>query len=409
MALTILLFGIWLVLRARRQPRLLMVCWIPFVLAMYTFNSARYVAPLLGLLFLFWVRVTMISHKRYAVVGVLAALSILAPLVPHMVSPEARLRFTEVNIFSDLTIIEKANERMALDGNGLLANTLHNRRVGYATEYLKHFFDHLEPWFLFIRGDGNPKFSLQEVGQLYLIEAPILMYGVYRLLTTDPKLAWTLILWIIFAIVPAATARETPHALRIENSLPVWQIVIAAGIAALVKSSREAGSSSAGQKSKVKSNLLLIAYCLSLIASFSFFWHNYFNHYAKEYSSEWQYGYKQAIREARKRADSYERVVVSEAYGRSYMYTLFFTQTDPASYRAFKRSTFDAAGFYHVFGFGKYIFTDKGIGSLEPNTLYVALPRETVTGAAVLATVRRPNGEPAFIVFERPRARESQE
>jgi len=384
-ALTILILGIWLVLRARRSPRLLIVCWVPFVLAMYTFNSARYVAPLLGLLFIFWVRETMILYKRYAALGIVIALLVLAPLVPHMVSPEARLRFAEVNIFSDLSIVEKANERMAIDGGGLLANILHNRRVGFALEYLKHFFDHFQPWFLFIRGDGNPKFSLQDVGQLYLIEAPFLVYGIYRLFTTDAKLAWTLILWIIFAILPAGVARETPHALRIENSLPVWQIFIAYGIGTLVKR-----------------KMVFIAYCVLLIASFSYFWHNYFNHYAREYSAEWQYGYKQAIAAIQKIEGSYNNVIVSEAYGRSYMYTLFYTRMDPSDYLLSKKSTFDAAGFYHVFGFGKYKFPDRGIGTFEQRTLYVGMPSEAPGGARVLATISRPNGEPAFVIFDRP-------
>lgn len=384
-ALTIIILGVWLVLRARRSPPLLVVCWVPFVLAMYTFNSARYVAPLFALLFFFWVWKTMREYKRYAFVGIFVGFMLLVPLVPHMISPEARLRFAEVNIFSDLSIIEKSNERMTIDGGGLLANIFHNRRVGFALEYLKHFFDHFQPWFLFMRGDGNPKFSLQDVGQLYLIEAPFLVYGVYRLVTTDAKLAWTLILWVVFAILPAGVARETPHALRIENSLPVWQVFVAFGII-----------------SSLKKRGFMILTIIIYIASFSFFWHNYFNHYVKEFSSEWQYGYKQAISAMQKLNGSYTDVVVSVAYGRSYMYTLFYTRTDPSVYFSSKRSTFDAAGFYHVFGFGKYRFPDRGIGSFDQNTLYIGLPSEAPGGARVLATVDRPDGEPAFVLFDKP-------
>ncbi len=391
-ALTILLSGVLLVLRSREHPRLLTVCWIPFVLTMYTFNSARYVAPLLGLLFFFWVRKKMLRYKRLAAIGIVAACILLVPLVPHLISPEARLRFAEVNIFSDLSIIERSNTRIASDGNTIFSKVFHNRRVGFTIEYLKHFFDHFQPWFLFIRGDGNPKFSLQEVGQLYIIEAPFLLYGVYRLFISDAKVGWTLVLWVIFALLPASVARETPHALRIENSLPVWQIFIAYGIVTLVKS----------LKSKVKSNFVLIAYCLLLIVSFSYFWHNYFNHYAREYASEWQYGYKQAIAQVAVYERGHKRVVISEAYGRSYMYTLFFTRMDPSLYLSTKKSTFDAAGFYHVFGFGTYIFTEKGIGTFEENTLYVSLPSEVAGGARVLSTIYRPNGDAAFVLFDKP-------
>lgn len=390
-ALTILLFGIWLVLHARTKPRLLIMCWTPFVLAMYTFNSARYVAPIIALLFLFWIRKKMWEYKRYALTGIVLGLLLLTPLVPHLVSPEARLRFTEVNIFSDLSIVERSNDRIARDGGGLTPNIVHNRRVGFTLEYFKHFFDHFQPWFLFIRGDGNPKFSIQDVGQLYLIEAPFLMYGVYRLFISDAKLAWTLILWIIFAILPAGVARETPHALRIENSLPVWQMFTAYGLVSCVMY----------HVSRMR-KYLIISIIFGYIVSFSYLWHNYFNHYAKEYSSEWQFGYKQAIGAMQTYERSYARVVMTEAYGRSYMYTLFFTKTDPSGYLASKKSTFDAAGFYHVFGFGKYEFTDKGIGTFEQNTLYVGTPSEVPGAARVLATIKRLNNEPAFVLFDRP-------
>ena len=257
--------------------------------------------------------------------------------------------------------------------------------MGFAIEYLKHFFDHFQPWFLFIRGDGNPKFSIQDTGQLYLIEAPIFVYGFYRLFADNPKLAWTFVLWIVFALLPAGVARETPHALRIANSLPVWQIFIAYGAVSFLKK-----------------RTLHIAYCLFLIVSFSYFWHNYFNHYAKEYSTEWQYGYKEAIAKVKQLEGDYNRIVITEGYGRSYMYTLFFTQTDPETYVADKRSTFDAAGFYNVFGFGKYEFRENGTGSIERGTLYMATPKETPEQIRVFEIIKRPNGEPAFIVFDRP-------
>lgn len=141
---------------------------------------------------------------------------------------------------------------------------------------------------------------------------------------------------------------------------------------------------------------------LLYFGSFSYFWHNYFNHYAKEYSSEWQYGYKEAMSEVSKLERFYDRIVMTEGYGRPYMYTLFYARMDPSTYLMQKRSTFDAAGFYHVFGFGKYVFNERGTGGIERGTLYVATPKETPDKVRIFATIRRPNGEPAFILFDRP-------
>src|SRR5260221_333724 len=90
--------------------------------------------------------------------------------------------------------------------------------------------DNLQPDFLFVKGDGNPKFSIQDVGQMYLIEAPFLVIGIIMMLMTYPTIAVFMLYWILAAIIPAATARETPHALRILNSLPTWHIFIAFGL-----------------------------------------------------------------------------------------------------------------------------------------------------------------------------------
>ena len=40
------------------------------------------------------------------------------------------------------------------------------------TEYLKHYFDNLNPDFLFIKGDGNPKFSTQTLDKC--------IFGIFR-------------------------------------------------------------------------------------------------------------------------------------------------------------------------------------------------------------------------------------
>jgi len=54
---------------------------------------------------------------------------------------------------------------------------IHNRRFLYGLDYVQHYFDNLNPNFLFITGDGNPKFSTQTVGQnVYL------GYSVFRFL-----------------------------------------------------------------------------------------------------------------------------------------------------------------------------------------------------------------------------------
>jgi len=389
-ATSFIMLGAWLALSAREHKERLYLAWLPFVAAIYTFNSARYFVPMLGVILLFFGWKEYRLHIKELALGIIIALLLAFPIIPHILSPEARLRFTEVNIFSDSSIVAQSNIRIAADDGAWWSKILHNRRVGYARSYLTHFFDQFEPWFLFVRGDGNPKFSLQDTGQLYLIELPFLVIGVIVLFSQVPAAASLLVLWLVSAIVPAATARETPHALRVENTLPVWQIFISIGIVSMV---RRLWS---GKWKKIVIYTIMALYIFNV----SYFLHSYFVHYSREYSGEWQYGYREAIRFVQPIQNNYDRVYITEAIGRAYMYTLFYEQYDPKTFIAGRDSRFDAEGFYHVYGFDRFRFVEGIDMTFNGKALYVMEPAKVPKEAHVLSTVNLLNGEPVLKVFE---------
>lgn len=389
-ALLFVVLGIWLVLTAREKPRMYSIAWLPFIASIYTFNSARYFVPIAGLSLILYSWKEIRTHVKQFVVGLCVAVIVMLPIVPYLVSPQARLRFAEVNIFTDLSVVQSANQRIETDGNSWWSKIVHNRRIGYAKSYLLHLLDHFEPGFLFIRGDGNPKFSIQDVGQLYIVELPLLIAGIYWLFSRDRRLAWFLVAWLIGAIIPAATARETPHALRIENSLPVWQIFIACGLLSVIRNPLPVK----------KKCIVLGAVALLYAANFSYYWHNYFNHYAAEYSGEWQYGYREAIRAIEPIKNQYDAVVMTENIGRPHMYIAFYERLDPKEYRRTMDGSFDAAGFYNPHGLGKYRFVRQGVGKMEPGTLYVLEPQYVPDSARVITTVRLLNGKTVLVLFD---------
>ncbi len=384
------LLGVYLIVAARRKPGLWMYAFLPFAAGMYTFNSARYAGPLIGLGALVFSFRSFRKAKMVAVGGMVIAAIVLVPLLPHLVSREAKLRFEEVSIFTDLRVVLSSNARRVIDGNSWWSAIVHNRRIGFGREYLVHFFDNLEPKFLFITGDGNPKFSTQDSGQLLLITAPFVVYGWFMLFANIPSVAIVLLWWLIASIAPAAVARETPHALRIENGLPVWIIVTAYGMVVSLKNLTV-------PKKRVT---LLALYLMLLFANFSYFWHTYSIHYPKEFSGEWQYGYREAIRFAETVKGSYDAIVLTESIGRPYMYTLFYGRYDLPYFLHTKDASFDAAGFYNVYGFGKYRFV-KEPGKIYPGrVLYILSPGNVPAGTRVVKTVSLLNGNPMLVLFE---------
>ncbi len=390
-ALFFVVLGVWLILSSRSHPWRWSIAWLPFIAGMYTFNSTRYFVPLMGIGLLVYCWKHIIVQKKSFTVGIIIALIALLPILPHLLSKEARLRFVEVNIFSDQSIVERANDRIAFDKHSLISTIFDNRRIGYARSFFTHYFDHFTADFLFIKGDGNPKFSTQDVGQMYILDLPFLLLGIYIMFAYFRPQAWLLSFWLLAAIIPAATARETPHALRILDSLPTWQIVIALGIIIFLSKLRQ-------NKLRIIGYILLT---ILYIGNVTYYLHNYYIHYPRMYSGEWQYGYKQALAFVNSNKTKYKKIYLSESIGRAYMYTLFYTSYDPEQFQKDNFSYFDAAGFYHVDGFGTYVFTNTLPAALENSSLYIFPPSQVPKGAVIKQTISLLNGDPVLTIFEK--------
>lgn len=370
-----------------------------FALSFYTFNSARVFTPL------FVITISILSYKELikkwkfvVVAGVLGALMIF-PLVNFLNSPQAKLRFNEVNIFSNLEIIEESNRKIAENNNSAIAKIIYNRRVGYAKEFASHYLDHFNPKFLFITGDGNPRFSVQKVGQMYIWDILFLIIGIAVLLKIRPGKWYILPIWILVGIIPAAMARETPHALRIESILPAPQIIIAFGFLSFYVFLKS--------KTKYASSLGVIVLAL-LVFNFLYFLKILYTDYKRDYAGEWQYGYGEIAKYANSEVDNYEKVYVDEEIGRPYIYNLIYNDIPPEDFR--KNSTIerDVFGLVNVASY-KNIYYKRGLSDIynaEPENLYIKyfndqnkIPQEVPEGAEIKKILKLPNGKIIFVAY----------
>lgn len=364
---------------------------VSFVISLYTFNTARIASPLLIFLLVLAFRKELLKYKKQTILAFLLGLILILPAFNFFISPQASLRFREVNIFSDISVIENTNRQIENDGNTFWSKILHNRRLSFGVEYLRHYFDNLNPSFLFIKGDGNPKFSIQEVGQLYLWDLPFLILGILLLFKRKERNWWLIPIWLLLAIVPAGTARETPHALRIEASLPTFQILVAYGFINSIYYFKYIN-----QRRKIFVPILL----LFLFVNFLYFLHSYFVHYAREFSGEWQYGYKESIEYVKRVQDNFEKIYITESLGRPYIYYLFYTKEDPKNFREKSVIEREALGFVNVKSFGKFKFA-KDLSRIETKkkALYIDIPVKVPQNASKLKTFYLLNGEPILVAY----------
>ena len=361
---------------------------IGFVLSFYTFNSNRILAPIFILILLGIYAKEIFAVRKYAVISFILGLILLAPVVSYFSSRESRLRFNEVNIFSDLDTVVQANNRISQDGGTRLAKIIHHRFIGHAFNYLKHYFDNFSGKFLFISGDGNPRLSIQSVGELYLWELPFFLYGLFMLFAgIKDKNKLFLLLWFFAAPIPAATARETPHALRIVSILPVPQIISAIGFVAIYKLFNN----------KNKRKIFSYAAGLLFILNFSYYLYNYYVIFPQKWAGEWVDGYKQAVSYISENYNSYDQIFFTNYYGRPYIYLLFYLKYDPQKYNSSVERSRDWYGNWQVLGFDKFRFSDnptKSIGTL------VFMPKGlVVSGMSKINEIRGNSGSVYYEVF----------
>lgn len=385
-----IVLGVFSFLRAvNRNSWYLILSAISFAVSFYTFNTARVFVPLLAVFLVVIFRKYLLSNKKQAILAGLVGLIMVGPLIPFLLSPQAKLRFQEVNIFSDSEIVKVSNQKITNDNNAFWSKIINNRRIGYGLEFGKHYLDNLNPNFLFITGDGNPRFSTQDVGQLYLWDLPFLIFGTFLLVRKREGHWWLIPVWVLLGIIPAATARETPHALRIETIVPTLQIITAYGFIEVISMLKK--------RKKSISFALILALALSVF----FFWHGYVKHYAREYSSEWQYPYKEAVAYVGQVKNNYKSIEITDGLGRPYIYFLLYDKYDPRDFRKSAKIDREVFGFVHVRSFDKYKFR-KGTerGNLEKDTLYLDVPDNVPKESKVLRVFYQLDGKPALVAYE---------
>lgn len=379
----------------RKDIKFFLLSIISFVIAFYSFNAHRVFIPLLFLLLLILNYKKLFQNKKHTIISGFIGLLMLIPFLLYLRSPESRLRFNEVNIFSDISTIELSN-RLVADDKSFVGKALDNRRVLYALSYVKHYFDFQDPSYLFFKGDQNPRFSTQENGELYLFMLPLILIGIYRIVRAQDKNKYLLFGWFILAPVAAATARETPHALRSETFIPIYEIFAGVGFYYFCKFLHQF-------KKYMIGYIMLAIFVFIALFSVLDFLHNYYVHLPQKYSQDFQYGYKQTIDDVEKIKNRYDRIIFTNAYGRAYIYVLWYGGYQPSEFWKEGIVSRDAFGFYNVGSFGKYEFNAPNLVNTSEGerVLYVGSPSEIPKDGRIIDIIKFLDGKSAFVIAEK--------
>lgn len=377
---------------------------IPFIISVYTYNAARVFTPIFLLILLTIYRKEIFKDLKIVFIGLTVFIISMIPLVNFYLSGEATARLQLVSISDDPGFVQRINvSRGKSHLPSPLPKLIHNKVTHFVYVFTGNYLSHFTPDFLFINGAGHKQHHVQGVGELYLIQAPFILIGLYFLFKKKIIWRWLLVSWILIAFIPVSvTVDSIPNALRTILAVVPYEILSALGFVETLNNLKK--------KKMVWVSVISVS-TLVLVFQFKSYIENYFNVYPVAYSRDWQYGYKQAVDYIKGKYKDYDLIVFSRTYGEPHMFTLFYLNWDPANYQNDQNLVrYEANKWIWVLKFDKFYFPDLGdngthyqdVVRVNPGKkiLFVGKPEDFPSNLPRLLTINFLNGNRAFDIVE---------
>lgn len=363
--------GAWLFFKGLSRQRFFVFSSIAFVCSFYSYHSPRLAVPLLLLGWTVIYRKKLWKAKKMVLVSAVIGMILLVPFVREALG-EGRARFSSVTVVSGGDRLNPSIERTEYDqaqGNGWVGKIFHNRRVVYAWAIAKGYVDHFDLNFLFLHGDAPDRHHAQDMGMLYVWEAPFILIGLWYVLR---RRNWVLLWWFLVAPAASALTTGTPHAVRALLYLPLYQFLTAYGLGECYHFLK--------RQRRSLQVVGIAVFALVVWINVYFYLESYYIHSPIESSQSWQYGYKQAVAVARQYEKQVDHIVMTYAYDQPHVFVLFYDRVDPSWYQA---QWLGGEVLREERGFGKYEFRriDWPKERSKSNTLFIGTPAEIPDGA----------------------------
>lgn len=376
-ALTLCLLGLLFFLLGLKKPGWFIASAIFYGLSMHAYHSPRLFVPLfiVGLFVIF--RKRLLEEKKYLMIPIIIGCIFLIPFVYYLVTGQSEQitgRFSETSIFTDTSNNVEQKDIAYYLFDSAIPQKAYTILTGYAI--------HFSPTWLFFTGD-NDRHHAPSTGLLYLWEAPFLLLGLLKILSTKGKFRSVFFLWFLLAPVAASVTTELPHAVRTLIFLPSFQIATALGIEVFVFW--------IWKLSFFKKTIVIVPSLIIVIFCIFQYFHLYFYQMNHEVSPAWQFGYEHAVNYVEQNQAKYKKIVISVKLDQPYIFFLFYTRYDPASYLAAGGTKPDGIESFGKFTFRKLNWAKE---NHDETTLYVLSPIEPYSNEVHL--IRYFDSEPAI-------------
>lgn len=396
-AVFLVLLGMILFLKSLSKNWLIIPSFVFFALTYFTYAGNHIFTTLLviGIFFLYRDK---IPKTKFTLIGLILFTLMSGFIFYHTLFLADKTKISGIGIFGDPSIVYAKIETPRnehISPQSLFAKLTHNRVIFAGETFAKNYLNAFSPQFLFINGGTNHAHNIINFGNMYLIEAPFLLFGlIYLLVIKKGREKKLILLWFFIAPIAASITKDAPHTNRMFAIFPILSLITAFGIIYLITESLK--------KSFAKKMFIGTVIFLFLI-NITIYIDRYYVHFSRNEGKSWGFIYKDLITKLQKENLINKKIIVSQPTHSPYIFFLFYLKYDPSKYqKEVVRYPITSDGFRDVKSFSNFTFRDLDWGkdiNLSDTVLvddYINSPHDSI-GKQTMYTYL-PSGEPMFTI-----------
>jgi len=363
LALFFYLLGIYIFLKNRDKGN---INWsLPaFLLGFYSYHGTKIFMLLFIPALLFIFRNQIIKRKKEMLIFIagiiLIASSFLYIVYSQNVNRQKVLLTNDTSVITNLVNTERTYNAAPL----ILRNIFSNKPLTFLRIIRENYLEAFSPQYLFLygeTGDNKEIFGINYRGVMYIIELPLLLFGIAYVLRTK-KIRNFLILGLLIAPIPSVITIDKSYGMRSIMMLPFLSIIVGCGIYEMCVKFIN--------KKKVYSVIFMSAFILLYVFLIVEYLYQYHYRYSIYGAEEWLRSSRDVSEYIAQEKDNYKQVYIANEGGLLMQYALF-NREDPNIVQA----AYKSKKLKNIYFIGNCIKTynkpfDPRI-YLPPNTLYV--------------------------------------
>lgn len=326
---------------------LLFISFASFALTLAIYQAPRAFLPLfIPLLLAVFAQKSRI--KKMILPFLLYLTLIILPVIIILSSNNLSQRIRMLSIFQHPGTQLVLNEQIREDGaaaSRFVTRAFHNKVINYSSTFLQNYASHFSYNFLLTDSGLPDRYRVPQMGLLYLLDIPLIIFGLVKLLNKEKKIAAFLIGWVLIAPIGSAlTFDDIPNLQRTLIIFPALSIIAAFGLVEFFNTQKIA-------KSGLYFKIILI---ILFLYNFLFYIHQYYVHQIAHRPWYRQEGYRELVSQVNKLLPGYKKAVITDVETAPEIFFLFYSKYDPRKFQTELKVTDWKST---AIKFGKYTFS----------------------------------------------------